>query len=339
MVSRQAAIGIDIANNGEACRESFFTYVRDRLTGFSQEHPSKRALMADMTAFPSYLELKSAHRSRNAVSLMRAPACVGPISHGGSAPIKAEVDALVSAADGHAFAGLFCTAASPGIVAAAMDNRFYSSEEEYLQALGKALAPEYEAILSRGLILQIDAPDLAMERHCRFAQRPLEDFLTFAAGIVATINGALAPFGAAGAARTRLHVCWGNYDGPHHLDVPLEAILDVLTDARVGAFLLSGANPRHAHEHRLLARLPERFGVIAGVIDTTTNYVEHPEVVADRILAVVNSVSDPTRVQAATDCGFATSAGFGDVAREVAWLKLESLVEGASLASQRLGLE
>ena len=267
---------------------------------------------------------------------MRAPACTGPVAHGGSGPIDAELAALVAAATPHSFGGLFCTAASPGIVAAAMTDRYYGDPDAYLDAVADALAPEYQAILGAGLVLQIDAPDLAMEAHCSFADRSTDEFIRFAGRVVAAINRALGPD--VPRERVRLHVCWGNYDGPHHLDLPLEALIDTLNAAHVGSLFLASANPRHAHEVRLFDRFDPSWTMVAGVIDTTSNYVEHPEVVADRIVRVVEAVGDPARVMAATDCGFATAAGLGDVAAEVAWLKLASLVEGTQLANRRLGL-
>jgi 5-methyltetrahydropteroyltriglutamate--homocysteine methyltransferase len=333
VVSAQARVGIDIAGNGEAARESFFTYVWERLSGFGGR--SNRQMMADMSAFPSYVELKAPHFARESVTLVRAPACVGEVHHLDLTPLDTELDLLTDAVAkaGNPFSGLFCTAASPGIVATAMQNSFYPSLEEYVDAVAAALTPEYRRIVNRGFALQIDAPDLAMERHTLFADRPLEDFLAFAAHVIRAINRSIAGLPPD---QIRLHVCWGNYDGPHHLDVPLDAIIDVLAEAAVGQVVLALANPRHSHERKLLTRLPGDVTVVAGVIDTTTNYVEHPEVVAERIEAVVRAVDDPDRVVAGTDCGFATAAGLGFVADEVVWLKLRSLVEGAEIASGRL---
>lgn len=333
VVAAQARVGIDIAGNGEAARESFFSYVWERLSGFGGR--SNRPRMADMAAFPTYLELKAPHFASESVSLVRAPACIGEVRHLDFTPLDTELDLLTDAVakTGNPFTELFCTAASPGIVATAMENRHYASLHDYVDAVAAALTPEYRRIVNRGFTLQIDAPDLAMERHTLFAGRPLEEFLDFVAHVVRAINRAIAGLPPN---QVRLHVCWGNYDGPHHLDVPLEAIVDILSDAAVGQLVLALANPRHSHERSLLPRLPEDMSVVAGVIDTTTNYVEHPEVVAERIEAVVRAIGDPDRVVAGTDCGFATAAGFGDVAAEVVWLKLASLVEGARIASERI---
>jgi 5-methyltetrahydropteroyltriglutamate--homocysteine methyltransferase len=216
-----------------------------------------------------------------------------------------------------------------------MQNDHYASLAEYVNAVADALRTEYEAIVRAGHVLQIDAPDLAMERHRLFADRPLADFLDFVELVVAAINRALANVPRD---RVRLHVCWGNYEGPHVFDVPFDEIASRLYRARAGALVLSMANPRHAHEHRSLSKfpLPEDWNLVAGVIDTTTNYVEHPEVVADRIETAAKAVGDPRRVLAGTDCGFDTSTGFGLVAEEVVWEKLRALCAGARIASSRL---
>jgi len=233
------------------------------------------------------------------------------------------------------FTESFWTAPSPGIVASAMQNDHYGSLAEYVDAVAVALQTEYEAIVAQGFVLQIDAPDLAMERHRLFADKPLEKFLEFVELTVSAINRALSNVPRD---RVRLHVCWGNYEGPHTFDVPLHDLAERLYRARVGALVLSMANPRHAHEHRTLARqpLPHDWNLVAGVIDTTTNYVEHPEVVADRIEAAAKAVGDPRRVLAGTDCGFDSSTGFGLVAEEVVWEKLRALSAGAKIASERL---
>jgi 5-methyltetrahydropteroyltriglutamate--homocysteine methyltransferase len=216
-----------------------------------------------------------------------------------------------------------------------MQNQHYATTEEYVRAVGAALATEYRAIVDRGLLLQIDAPDLAMERHVLFRDRPLTDFLDWVSLVVDTINGALAGLDPT---RVRLHVCWGNYEGPHTHDVDFAAIQPLLYQAKVGGLVLSMANGRHAHEHKHLTTtpLPDDWVLVAGVIDTTNNYVEHPEVVADRIETAARAVGDPTRVIAGTDCGFDTSAGIGDVAPSLVWEKLRALRHGADLASERM---
>src|SRR5918995_305458 len=216
-----------------------------------------------------------------------------------------------------------------------MENQHYASREEYVRAVAAALRTEYRAIVDRGLLLQIDAPDLALERHTLFADRPLSEFLAWVELVIDAINGALEGIDPAA---VRLHVCWGNYEGPHTHDVALAEILPLLYQARVGALVVSMANARHAHEYQCFAHapLPSGMSLVAGVIDTTSNYVEHPEVVADRLARIAAAVGDPRRIIAGTDCGFDTSAGIGDVAPSVVWAKLRALREGADLASSRL---
>jgi 5-methyltetrahydropteroyltriglutamate--homocysteine methyltransferase len=337
-VAAQLRAGIAVIGNGETARESFFTYVRERLSGFADR--SRRPVMADRLVFPSFVELKrSASSHADRVSAMSAPACCGPVANLGPDALRAELDLFDRAlaqtgASARPAAATFVTAASPGIVAAAMDNRYYPDDTAYVAAVAEALTPEYRAIVERGHVLQIDAPDLAMERHTRFADRPLADFQAFVATVVAAINRAVEGLDRT---RLRLHVCWGNYDGPHHLDVELSAILPLLAEAQVGSLVLPFANPRHAHEHRLLGSLPDAMGVVAGVIETTHNYIEHPEVVADRLVRIADSLGgEADRLQAGTDCGFATFAGYGDVAADIVWEKLRSLVAGAALADERL---
>jgi 5-methyltetrahydropteroyltriglutamate--homocysteine methyltransferase len=328
-VSAQAEAGIDVGNDGEQARESFVTYVQHRMNGFGGT--SQRALMRDLLDHPDFLDLVVPRHLRRQVDLMAAPAAVTAVASRDTSEIDAEC-ALVAGAP---FAETFMTAASPGIVASAMENRHYASMEQYVHAVADALRPEYHAIVERGLVLQIDAPDLALERHTLFADRPLADFLAWVDLVIGAINGALAGIDPG---RARLHVCWGNYEGPHTLDVPLDDILPRLYHARVGALVLSMANPRHAHEYRCFERhpLPDDMLLVAGVIDTTTNYVEHPEVVADRLERVAGVVGDPRRVLAGTDCGFDTSAGIGDIAPSVVWEKLRALRAGADLATARL---
>jgi 5-methyltetrahydropteroyltriglutamate--homocysteine methyltransferase len=335
VIEQQRAAGIDVGNDGEQSRESFFTYVRHRLTGFGEE--SDRPIMRDLVRYPSFVQLKLPEFSRPMVSLLRAPRAVGAVRHADPAAPARDVERYAAgvAALGDGFVESFMTAPSPGIVASAMQNAYYPGLPEYVAALAEALRPEYEAVVEGGLVLQVDCPDLAMERHTLFADKPLDEFLAFVDVVIAALNRALdrcAPD------RVRLHVCWGNYEGPHDLDVPLEVLLPHLYRARVGALVLSMANPRHAHEHRCLARqpLPAGWLLVAGVIDTTTNYVEHPEVVAERLERALAAVGDPRRVLAGTDCGFDTAAGLGTVAEEVVWAKLRALRDGAELASRRV---
>jgi 5-methyltetrahydropteroyltriglutamate--homocysteine methyltransferase len=329
VIAAQVDAGIDIGNDGEQARESFVTYVQHRMTGFGGT--SQRPLMRDLLEHPDFLELALPRFQRIKVSLMSAPAAIGEVTYRDTAELDAEC-ALVADAP---FAQTFMTACSPGIVVSAMENRHYASRTDYVRAVGEALRTEYLAIVDRGLLLQIDAPDLALERHTLFAERPLGEFLEWVELVVDTINTAIAGIDPAA---VRLHVCWGNYEGPHTHDVALDEIQPLLYQAHVGALVISMANARHAHEVRCFERrpLPDHLSLVAGVIDTTSNYVEHPEVVADRLLRVVEAVGDPTRVIAGTDCGFDTSAGIGDVAPSLVWEKLRALRAGADLASERL---
>jgi len=328
-VVAQVAAGIDVGNDGEQARESFFTYLQHRMTGFGDT--SRRSLMRDLADHPDYLELAAPRAQRAQVNLLRAPAIIGPVAYRDTSEVETECGLVADAP----FLETFMTAASPGIVVSAMENRYYGSRSECVRAVGAALSTEYRFIVDQGLLLQIDAPDLALERHTLFADRPLAEFVEWVELVVATLNEAL---DAIPPDRVRLHVCWGNYEGPHTLDVPLEAILPLLYRAEVGALVISMANPRHAHEYRCFGRdlLPDHMALVCGVIDTTSNYVEHPQVVADRIVAVAETIGDPTRVIAGTDCGFDTSAGIGAVAPSVVWEKLGALRDGADLATARL---
>jgi 5-methyltetrahydropteroyltriglutamate--homocysteine methyltransferase len=329
VITAQVDAGIDVGNDGEQARESFVTYVRHRMTGFGGT--SQRPLMRDLLDHTDFLELAQPRFQRIKVNLMRAPAAVDEVTYRDTAEVEAECDLVADAP----FVQTFMTATSPGIVASAMENRHYPSMQEYVTAVASALSVEYRFIVERGLLLQIDAPDLALERHTLFADRPLSDFLEWVAMVVDAINGALTGIDPSS---VRLHVCWGNYEGPHTLDVPLDDILGLLYEANVGALVLSMANARHAHEYTCFERrpLPDRMVLVAGVIDTTSNYVEHEEVVADRLLRAARAVGDPRRVIAGTDCGFDTSAGLGDVAPSLVWEKLRAMRAGADLATERL---
>lgn len=335
-LARQLEIGLDVVNDGEMGRESFFTYVRHRMTGFSGE--SRRPPMADIVHYADFIEqFMRGPGGRESVSLMSAPRATGEVRYGSTDAIEAECERLrrLLDAQGGRVAQAFVSAPSPGIVAAAMQNDWYPDLQSYLDAVARALRTEYEVISKAGFLLQIDAPDLALERHTLFQDRPLKEFLEFVHIVVGALEVALDGIPRE---RIRLHVCWGNYEAPHDLDVPLAEIWNELCHLPVGALLLSMANPRHEHEYKVLEgnELPEGVCVVPGVIDTTTNYVEHPETVADRIERVARAVGDPRRVMAGTDCGFETAAGFVSVAPSVAWAKLRSLVEGAELASRRL---
>ena len=337
VLEKQHRSGIDIANNGEQQRDSFFLYVRHRMSGFGGSW--NRRIFADIAKYPAFqAEMERPIAGKPAVSLRGTlPTATSEVRYLDRSLVAAECgdfQAALAARPG-AFTEPFFTAPSPGIIAAAMLNKFYDSERAYLAALGEALRVEYEVIVAHGYILQIDAPDLAMERHITYQDQPLSAFLGFVERVLETINAALINIPRA---RVRLHVCWGNYEAPHDCDVPLADILTVLRQADVGALVLPFANPRHAHEYRCLAttRLDDDQIIVAGAIDPLTHFVEHPEVIADRIERVAQAIGDPTRVVAGVDCGFDTSAGRGKVVEEVVWAKLASLAEGAKVASDRL---
>ena len=338
VLRKQAGAEIDIGNNGEQQREGFFLHIRHRVSGFGGSW--QRRTRADALRYPAFKQMMEQQlAAKEAVSNMGPPKAIDEIRYLGTAAIEAECADFQAALDetGAHFVEPFLTAPSPGIIAGAMKNEHYDTEEAYLDALGAALKPEYEAIVKNGFLLQLDCPDLALERHLSYQDRPLGDFLGFVERVVATINKALADVPRE---RVRLHVCWGNYEGPHDCDVPLADILPLIKQANVGAFFFPFANPRHAHEYRVFEKLPlaDDQILIAGVIDSLTNFVEHPEAVADRLERVTAAVGDPHRVIAGTDCGFDTSAGMGRVAEDVVWAKLKSLAEGARIASKRLGM-
>jgi 5-methyltetrahydropteroyltriglutamate--homocysteine methyltransferase len=335
IVQMQSECGIDVGNNGEQSRESFFTYLQHRMSGFGGK--SERPRIADIWSYPSFLEIALPFRSAMKVDLLHAPKAIGEVRYIDRGPLDNECNDFlrIVGETQPRFAECFMTSPSPGIVASAMLNEHYPSFEDYVNAVADALKTEYETIASRAMVLQIDAPDLALERHTSYAQRPLKEFLGFVELVVAAINRALENVPRD---RVRLHVCWGNYEGPHNRDVPLDEILPLLLQAKVGALLLSMANPRHEHEYRCFERhrVPTDLIIVAGVIDTTTNYIEHPEVVADRIERVARALGDPHRVMASPDCGFETTTGAKMVAEEIVWEKLRAMRDGAAIASRRL---
>jgi 5-methyltetrahydropteroyltriglutamate--homocysteine methyltransferase len=335
-VSRQLEAGIDVGNNGEQQREGFFLYVQHRMTGFGGSW--RRWPREDVERYPAFKAMQDTRLAANVgVSSLVPPRVTGPVRY--RDPREAEVeprelkDTLAALKTG--FAEAFMSAPSPGILAAACRNDYYPSEEAYVEALAEALRVEYEAVVRAGFILQVDCPDLALESHRSYQGRPEREFLGFVERIVAAINRALRNVPRD---RARLHVCWGNYEGPHDCDVPLETIWPLVRRANVGGFVLPFANARHAHEFKIFRKFPlaEDQVIVAGVIDTLTNFVEHQEVVADRLERVAEVIGDPHRVLAGTDCGFDSTAGQGRVAADVAWAKLRALVDGARLASGRL---
>ena len=337
VVAKQRQAGLDIISNGEQQRESFVLYLRRRLSGLGGQ--GDRAPFADIESYPKFKEERARFvAAREAVSnVAHLPKCIGPVSYIGKAELDDECAAFKAAyaAHGQGAVAPFFTAASPGILATIVKNEHYATFEAYIDAIADALRVEYETIVANGFNLQIDAPDLGLERHVAYGTRPLVDFQQFVEIVVAAINRALTNVPRE---KVRLHVCWGNYEGPHDHDVPLADTLPIIRKAKVGGLFLPFANPRHAHEYKLLRDVPlaDDQVLIAGVIDIVTNYIEHPEVVADRLERIAEVVGDPARVVAGTDCGFDTSAGMGRVAEDIVWAKLASMVEGARLASGRL---
>jgi 5-methyltetrahydropteroyltriglutamate--homocysteine methyltransferase len=337
VVCKQHEVGIDIGNNGEQQRDSFFLYLKARLSGLggSWERPSR----ADVDRYPEFKRMwTEQHASKTQVSALGGlPKAIGEIRYLDNRAINDECNYFNTVLRDHpgVFIEPFMSVPSPGIVAMAVRNEHYDTLTSYLSALGRALKVEYEAVVEHGLLLQIDAPDLALERHITYKNQPVSAFIEFVEHVIATINDALENVPRD---RVRLHVCWGNSESPHDCDVPLEDILPALQQADVGGFVLPFANPRHAHEFRCFEKRPLARDqiLVAGVIDSLTNFVEHPQVVADRIERVAEVIGDPSRVLAGTDCGFDTSAGWGRVAEDVVWAKLRSLSEGARLASERL---
>jgi 5-methyltetrahydropteroyltriglutamate--homocysteine methyltransferase len=330
VIERQVKSGVDIGNDGEQSRVGFQTYVPRCMCGFGGE--SKRPPARDQIEFPSYAR-QMATRFPHSARLSNAPAALSAVEYVNGAPIREDAQRLRQVGTG--FRETFMTAPSPGIVATTMLNQHYDSHEAYMMALAAALANEYRAIHEAGHVLQIDSPDLAMERHRFFGHLDERAFLKQLEMHVAAINTGIEGIPRD---RVRLHVCWGNNDGPHIYDIAMTTILPELYRANVGALSIEFANPRHQHEYEALRvhPLPSHMLLVPGVLDTTTNFVEHPQVVARRLREAVAVVGDRERVIAGTDCGFGTFAGREYVAEEVVWLKLAAAAEGARIASDAL---
>jgi 5-methyltetrahydropteroyltriglutamate--homocysteine methyltransferase len=333
VVTKQLEAGIDIINDGEQPRVGFQTYVPMRMKGFGGE--SQRRPPTDMMAHPDMFAMMM-RRFPASGRISNAPQAVAELSYEDLSAAREELDLFDDATRGIAVMERFITAPSPGIIATTMLNAHYASHEAYVFALAREMRKEYALIAARGLVLQIDAPDLAMERTMMWQDKSVAEFLDIARMHVAALNEAIAGIAKD---RVRLHCCWGNWEGPHVHDVPLGEILPVLYGANVGALSLEFANPRHQHELAAFRTHPfpaDRI-LIPGVLDSTTNYVEHPEVVANRICAAVEAVGDKTRVIAGTDCGFGTFAGYEFIAPSIVWAKLRTMADGAAIATNRLG--
>ena len=333
VVKKQMAAGIDIGNDGEQQRVAFSTFVAQRMSGFAGE--SKRRRGRDYEEFPELVEVLM-QRFPKRSKMQNAPEARSELRYLGTAQIKEEISRLKDAVKAAgAFGDAFMTAPSPGIISTTMLNAYYDSRESYLSALAREMRNEYRAISEAGLILQIDSPDLAMDRSMFYRDLSDAQFVAACEMHIAAINKAIEGIPRD---RVRLHCCWGNWDGPHIFDVPLDLILPVLYQAHVGGLSIEFANPRHQHEYEALRRhrLPDNVVLLPGVIETTSNIVEHPQVVARRIQEAVAAVGDRERVIASTDCGFGTFTRREWVIEPVVWLKLKSLREGADLASAGL---
>ncbi len=329
IVRRQTEVGIDVIDDGEMSKPGYATYIADRLTGFAGHAPRKPPL--DTRDYPAFNAAMT--RMTGAQALRRAN-CVGPISLRDRAPVDEDIGNLRAALQGARYVDAFMTSASPGLVTAFQPNAFYSSHDDYVEAIATAMEPEYEAIAAAGFVLQLDCPDLAMAHHTGFQDLSEADFLKRARHHVEVLNHAVRNIPAE---QMRLHICWGNYEGPHDHDIPLAKVASILLKAKPMALVIEGANPRHEHEWRLWreVKLPDNKILIPGVLDTSTNYVEHPELVAERI-ARFAAVVGRERVIGGTDCGFGTFAGYAKLDPAIAFKKLGALVVGAAIASKQL---
>ena len=327
-VRRQVEAGVDVVSDGETSKISYSTYVKDRYTGFSGD--SERNAPEDLKRFPRYLERIA--REGGTPEFAR-PRCTGPVKAQSDAELRADVANLKAGMAAHGAQRGFMNAASPGVIAQFLPNAWYPSRDAYLEALADAMKPEYDAILAAGLDLQIDCPDLGLSRHVLFGELSDAEFVRVAGANVEVLNHALRD---ADPARVRVHVCWGNYEGPHVCDIAMGEVFSLLMSVRARYVLFENANPRHGHEWTVFrdrrAEIPGDRILVPGVIDTTTNFVEHPLLVAQRIERFTGIVG-ADRVVAGTDCGFGTFAGFGSVDPDIAYAKLSALAEGAALAS------
>lgn len=328
-VAKQVAAGVDYVSDGEMSKISYATYIKDRLTGFDGD--SEREPPSDLEAFPGYLQRQA---SSGGTPTYRRPCCVGSIAVSDSRPCELDIAHFAAAIDTHQPHGAFLNAASPGVIALFQPNRHYDNHDDYLEALAAAMASEYRMIIDAGFDLQLDSPDIGLGRHMMFKQQSDEDYARLASQHIEALNVALADIPKE---RVRLHVCWGNYEGPHHHDAPMELVLPIALRAHIGALLFESSNPRHAHEWQVFAEanLPEDLILVPGVIDSTTNFIEHPELVAQRIERFANIVGRE-RVVAGSDCGFSTFAGYGAVDEDIVWAKLSAMRDGARIASERL---
>jgi 5-methyltetrahydropteroyltriglutamate--homocysteine methyltransferase len=334
IIRKQMEVGIDIPNDGEQGRVGFQTYVPQRWSGFGGK--SSRPFGREFVEFPKFTERMQARIPKTG-RVFDAPEAIDEVHYRGESQIQKEIDRIKrqSQNGGSGVSDWFMNSPSPGIIACTMLNAYYETDEAYLDAIAVEIAKEYKAVVDAGYILQVDAPDLAMERVLLYQDLTDDEFVEQTQKHVNALNKALADIPRES---VRLHVCWGNWEGPHLYDVPMDLILPVIYQADVGAIGLEFANPRRQHETAALKanKPPENIAIIPGVVDSKSNFVEHPQVVANRILAVVDAVGDRERVIAGVDCGFGTFTGWEWVAEDVVWAKLKSLRDGAAIASKQL---
>ncbi|HEV8298203.1 MAG TPA: cobalamin-independent methionine synthase II family protein [Acidimicrobiales bacterium] len=330
VVDKQLATGLDVVNDGEQSKPSYVTYIIDRVAGFGGERRRRFPTRRDSVDFPEWARAAAPR----GMAALRAPTCDGPLAWRDFDAVDRDIARLRAATDGKAAPEVFMTSASPGVISMMLGNSYYPTLDEFLGALAAIMQREYRAIVDAGFILQVDCPDLAASRNSEYAELGLEDFTATIARHIEALNAALEGLPRD---RVRMHLCWGNYEGPHNHDVPIEVILPIVLRARVGAISFEGANPRHEHEWRVWrdVALPDEIAIIPGVIDSTTNFVEHPALVAERIVRYAGVVGRE-RVIGGVDCGFGTMLDLGGVDARVAWAKLTSLVEGAARASDEL---
>ncbi|MBC6443582.1 MAG: cobalamin-independent methionine synthase II family protein [Rhodobacteraceae bacterium] len=328
-VRRQVAAGVDIVSDGETSKISYATYVKDRYTGFSGDSP--RNAPADLNLFPSFRQRLA---EAGGTPQYARPMCTGPVAGKGQGALEKDIANLTSAIKKHGAGRGFMNAASPGVISLFLQNDYYPSRDAYLAALADAMREEYETIVAAGLDLQLDCPDLALSRHMLFSDLSDREFVKIADAHVEILNHALRNIPAE---KVRVHICWGNYEGPHVCDIAMAEVFDTLMKTRARYILFETSNPRHAHEWTVFrdrrADIPDDKVLVPGVVDTTTNFVEHPELVSQRIGRFAGIVG-ADRVIAGSDCGFGTFAGFGAVDPDIAYAKLESLAKGAELASR-----
>ena len=330
VVAKQVAIGVDVINDGEQGRVQYATYVKDRLTGFDGVQMIRAIPRIDMLDFPEF----AAQSGVSSSTSIPWPACTGPISWKDKDAVHRDIQRLKDATSAVNAEEVFMTAASPGVIANFLHNEHYATEEEYLYSLADVMKDDYKSIVDSGLLLQIDCPDLAMTRVTQFSHLSEYEFIKIVEMHVEVLQYALAGIPPD---RMRMHLCWGNTEGPHHHDVPLRKIVEIVLKAPPGAISFEGANPRHAHEWKVWqdVKLPEGKIIIPGVLDTTTNFIEHPELIAERIVRYA-SVVGKENMMVGSDCGFGTSAWGRRVESRIAWAKLAAMVEGAKMASQEL---